>query len=282
MGRLPTRAEIERARERVADHRLPVHTSSIAFQVLVGLVPLVLLGFVLLDLLGLEDTWYTAVGPAVRARVSTPVYGAIDFSATEIFSSDPLGLLLLAGALLLWSLWRGVLAASAALNDIRGVREKRPWRRRAAITAGLALATGLCLVGAVLAMVVLPRVVRDGGAADVALSLLRFPVAAGLLGLCAALLLRYAGAERVDGAWATAGGATIVTGWIVLSLAFGFWVANVASYKTAFGNLAVFLVLAAYVLSASAVFLLGAELDELGRSAAAARGGKRRGRRARR
>jgi uncharacterized BrkB/YihY/UPF0761 family membrane protein len=55
-------------------------------------------------------------------------------------------------------------------------------------------------------------------------------------------------------------------GWLLLSLAFGFWVTNVASYKGAVGNLAVFLVLTAYVLGASAAFLIGVEIDEAGRA----------------
>jgi len=260
---LPDREQLRTLRARAPEHRLGVHASSIAFQVLVGLVPLALLGIALLGAFGLESTWYDSVGPELRRRLSLPVYGAIDFSVTEIFTSAGWSLIAFAGALLVWQLWRGVLAASAALNDIRETRETRPLLRRTLVTLTLAVVVGVCLIGATLTMVVASRVAGEG-TSGLLVSLARFPLALVLVGVSVGLLLRYAGATSHGGGWASVGSVVIVVGWILLSLGFGWWVTSVADYKSAFGNLAVFLVLAAYVLAASAIFLLGAELDELG------------------
>lgn len=252
---------IERARDVGAAaraHRLPTHAAAIAFRVLVALVPLVLLGTALLGTLGLEDVWRDTIAPSLRDRLQAPTFVAIDFAVTEIFASPSGTLLALATGLLLWELSRGVRAVSVALNEIHGVEEHRPWPTVLWVTAGLAVAVGLCLIGAVLAMVV-------GGRAGLLLAVLRFPVAILLLGLAVGLLLRYAPAERPEPRWASAGSAAIVLGWLVLSLGFGVWVGRIASYQSAVGNLTAFLVLTTYVLGLSAVFLAGVEIDEAAR-----------------
>jgi len=50
-----------------------------------------------------------------------------------------------------------------------------------------------------------------------------------------------------------------------MSALFGLWSTSIASYKSASGNLAVFLVLTVYVWLSAAIFLVGVELDELAR-----------------
>ena len=265
--RVSLRPSLVRARpirRALRQHRLGTYAAAIAFRVLVGLVPLVILAVALLGALGLEGTWSDSIAPEVRDRVTQPVFDAIDYSVQQIFKSTRAGLIAFASLLLLWQLFRGVRATTVALNQIHDVEETRSGRRQLLTAIGLAVAVGACLVSATLVMVVGPRMTT--GAADVALSLLRWPLAVAILGLCVGLLVRYAPAERPDARWASIGSAVIVAGWLLLSLAFGFWVTSVASYKGAVGNLAVFLVLTAYVLGASAVFLIGVEIDEAGRS----------------
>jgi membrane protein len=266
-SRVSLRPALEHARpiyRALRQHRLGTHAAAIAFRVLVGLVPLVILAVALLGALGLEGTWSDSIAPEIRDRVTQPVFEAIDFSVKQIFESTRGGLIAFASLLLLWQLFRGVRAATVALNEIHDVEETRSGGRQLLTAFALAVAVGVCLVGATLVMVAAPRLTT--GAADIALSLLRWPVAVAILGLCVGLLVRYAPAERPDVRWASIGSAVIVASWLVLSLAFGFWVTSVASYKGAVGNLAVFLVLTAYVLGASAVFLIGVEIDEAGRS----------------
>jgi membrane protein len=241
-------------------HRLTTHATAIAFRLLVALVPLVLLGVALLGALGLESTWDNSIAPPLQERLSGPVFRAIDYSVQEIFRHSQLGLLAFASLLLLWQAMRGVRAVTNALNTIHEVEERRPWRRLTLVTLGLAVAVSLLVITATLVVIVAPRVHDD--VLHVLFGLGRWPVAVVLLGVAVGLLVRYAPAEHPDVKWASAGSATIVAGWLLLSLGFGFWVTVVANYKSAVGNLASFLVLTAYVLATSAVFLVGAELDE--------------------
>jgi membrane protein len=250
-------------------HDLPTFTSALAFRVLVSLVPLALLGLALLGAFGLEGVWRDELGPTVEKRVTREVYEAIDSSVERIFRTSSLGLIVFASALLLWELSRAVRTAIKALNAIHDVKETRSARRLAAIDLGLSLVLAVCVVTSMLLVAVLPRLV-DGGA-SIAASLGAWLAAAVLLGIAAGMVVRYAPAERPSARWASTGSLLIVGTWIVASLLFGWWAGSVASYKTAVGTLLVFLLLTAYVLVSSAIFLVGVELDELTRSKAHAR-----------
>lgn len=242
-------------------HRLTTHATAIAFRLLVALVPLTLLGVALLGELGLRDVWRDSIAPELRHRFTAPVFRAIDYSAAEVFRSPKLGLIAFASLLLLWEATRAVRAVTNALNEIHDVEERRPWWRLTLVTLGLAVATSALTLGATLVVLVAPRAV-SGGALEVAFRIGRWPAAVVLLGVAVALLVRYSPAEHPEPRWASAGSAAIVSGWLLLSLGFGFWVTRVASYRSAVGTLAAFLVLTAYVLALSAVFLVGVELDE--------------------
>jgi membrane protein len=245
-------------------HSLSAHTGAIAFRLLVALVPLVLLGLALLGALGLEDVWRDSLAPAVQERVSSPVFTAIDYSVEEIFASGSAGLLAFASLLLLWELTRAVRAVTLGLNAIHDVGETRSRGRLVVTTLALAVACGVGVVGSLLSVIVVPRLGVEG-VAHVLLTILAWAVAVALLGVVVGLLVRYAPAEQPSASWASAGSALVVGTWVIASLAFGWWAGSVANYKSAVGSLTVFLLLTAYVLVSAGIFLIGVEVDELGR-----------------
>lgn len=248
-----------------ADHGLATHAAALAFRVLVALVPLTLLGIALLGALDLRDVWGDEVAPELESRLQLQVFTGFDYVVNDIFDRQSLALIALAAGLVLWHTARGVRTVSRALNTIHEVEDTRSWARLTLVTVSLSVAVGACLIAATLVTIV-------GGRLGWIAATLRWPVAIVLLGLAVALLVRYAPAEHPDPKWASAGSAVIVAGWILLSVGFGIWVRDVASYQSAIGSLFAFLVLTAYVLGLSAVFLIGVELDETLRTSAARSG----------
>ena len=248
-------ARADPIREAYVEHGLATHAPAIAFRVLVAFVPLVLLGVALLGAFGLEDVWGNEIAPTLEERLQPRVFEAVDRIVESIMSRPTGGLIAFASALLLWETARGVRAVTRALNTIHGVEERRSPRRVALTTLWLSFAVGALLVAAAFVAIV-------GGRIDVVTSILRWPVAAVLLGVAVALLVRYAPAEQPAPKWASVGSGIIVSGWLLLSAAYAIWVRYVASYDTATGALLGFLVLTAYVLGVSAVFLIGVEVDE--------------------
>lgn len=242
-------------RDAYVEHGLATHAAAIAFRVLVALVPLALLGLALLGAFGLDGVWDDELAPALEERLQLQVFAGVDYVANDILDRPTVTVIALAGALLVWELTRGIRAVTRALNQIHGVEDDRPWWKVALVTVALAVAVGGALIAATL-------VVVAGGRLGWVAATLRWPAGVLLLGLAVGLLVRYAPAEHPEPRWASAGSGLVVAGWLLLSAGFGVWVRDVASYRSATGSLLAFLVLTAYVLALSAVFLVGVELDE--------------------
>jgi membrane protein len=240
---------------------LLTYASAIAFRGIVALVPLALLGLGLLGALGLQDVWADTLAPALESRFTTPVYVGIDYSVERILASGTAGLIAFAAALLLWDLVWAVGAVMSALNRIHDVEERRSSQRRLLVRLWLAAVVGACLIGAALVVLAAPKL--GGGALDLLLGIGRWIVSVTLLGLAVGLLFRYAPAERPQAKWASAGSALVIASWVVASVLFRLYVDTVADFETAIGSLTVFLVLTAYVLTSSMIFVVGAQLDEL-------------------
>lgn len=257
------RATAQDVAECFAEHGLLTYASAIAFRTLVALVPLTLLGLALLGVFGLEDVWKDTIAPALKGHLTQPVFNGIDFTATQIFTTDTWSLIALSIALVIWDMTWAVNVVTQALNRIHDVEERRSKPRRAAVAAGLGLAVVLCLIAAVLVQSVAPSV--TDGALDTLLSILRWPVAILFLWVAVTLLFRYAPAEKPDFRWASGGSFLVIGTWLVASALFRAWATEVADFKSATGSLTVFLLLTAYVLASSTIFLIGAQLDELAR-----------------
>ena len=170
-------------------------------------------------------------------------------------------MILFASALVIWDLTLALAAIMEALNRIHEVEEKRSFVRRALTALVLAVVSGVCLVGSILILSAAPR--ARGDVTHFVLGVGRWLVGALLLMFVVAIVMRFAPAERPEKRWASVGSILVIAVWIVASLLFKLWVQNVADFKSATGSLTVLLFLSWYVFVSSAIFLVGAQVDEL-------------------
>jgi membrane protein len=247
-------------KEAIGRNRLGLYASAIAYRFIVAAIPLILLGLALLSAFGLRSTWTNSIRPAVDPHVQQPVANAIDFTVERIFSGDSAGLIAFAGALVLWNLTLAVTVVMEALNQVHEVEEKRSFLHRALVAVALAVGVGVMIVCALLVMSAAPLI--GGGTLHLVFGLGRWLVAPLLVIVAVTLLFRFAPAERPETEWASAGSTFVVLVWLVTTAVFFWWV-TVANYKSATGNLTVLLTIALYVFVTSAIFLFGAQLDEL-------------------
>ena len=268
-GRRPRRDLVRDLRRRFSEHELPIYASAIAFRGLIAVIPLALLGLGLLSALGLQDTWHNSIAPAIQPKVLPAVYDAINASVDKIFSSSSAGLIVFAAALTIWDLSLGMYAVMRVLNRVHDVEEKRSTLRRAAIAVGLAVGVGACVIVSVLLMVIAPRA---NGSWHVLFGILRWLLAPLVLGLAIGLVVRFAPAQKPDARWASAGSLLVIVVWIVATLLFKLWVTYVANFKSAVGSLTGLLLVTAYFFVSAAIFIVGAELDELLRKETRGRG----------
>lgn len=250
-------------------HGLLDHASAIAFQVLKSTIPLTLLGVAILGASGEQRIWRKTIAPALEAHLERATFHAIDVGVQKIFSSNSTGLMAFAALLVLWYVSGGVRAVMGAITQIYEVEDDRPWFVRYPLSFGLAGAIVVGLLGALLVLAV-GSSLANGGALGVVVGIARWVLAIVLLGVTLGVLVRFAPAEHRAKRWAGAGAAVVIGTWIVASLIFELFVSHVANFKTATGQLTVFLVLIGYVYTSSIILLVGVEIDELLREDATA------------
>lgn len=251
-----------------AKHGLLDHASAIAFAVLKALVPLTLLGLAVLGAVGERRVWKETILPKLASHVQPATAHALDVAVEKIFSTDPTGLIVFASILALWYVSGSVRGVMTATNVIYGCEETRSWRTRYPLSVALAAGIALCVIGAVLAVLAAPTLVRHG-ALEVGVAIGRWVVAVVLLALAVALLMRFAPVEPRSKTWVSGGSVLVILAWVAASMIFQLLVTEVLNFKTATGSLGVFLVLTGYVYTSSIIFLVGVELDELLREDAA-------------
>jgi membrane protein len=245
-----------------AKHELLDHASSIAFAVLKALVPLALLGLALLGAAGEQRVWEQTIFPVIQSHVQAATAHAIDVAAVKIFSTNSAGLIVFASLLTLWYVSGSVRGVMSSTNTIYGCEETRSWKQRYPTSLGLAAAITLCLVGAILVVLVAPTLARHG-ALQVVVGIGRWVVAIGLLALAIGLLMRFAPVEPRPNTWVSGGSILVILAWVAATLIFQLLVTTLLNFKTATGNLGVFLVLCGYVYTSAIIFLVGVEVDEL-------------------
>jgi membrane protein len=241
-------------------HNLLTYTAAIAFQALVALVPLTLLGLALLGVAGLRDEWTSEIAPGIHGRVTPPVFHAIDSTVRRIIDSGGAGVIALALLLSLWYLAAAVRAVMEALNKIHDVEDRRPWWRRLLLAVGLAVVCGLAILSSALVVALGPRA---GGAMSILFGAGRWLIAIALLGLAVGILVRAGPAEHPQPRWASAGSLLVIAFWICASVVFRFWVTSVADFRSPVGSLTGLLLITGYLYSSAAIFLVGVQLDEL-------------------
>jgi membrane protein len=247
-------------KDALVENRVLTYASAVSYRCLVATIPLILLGLALLGAFGLQSTWTKSIRPAIDPHVEQPVARAIDFTVQQILTGSSTGVLVFAVLWLLWNFTFAVMTIMEALNQIHDVRERRPFGRRLGTAVLLGAAVGILLVLAILVMSAAPLV--GGSVLHLIFGIGRWLAAPALLVVTVTLLFRFGPAERPETEWASAGSMLVVLVWLVTTAVFVWWI-SVANYKSATGNLTVLVTISAYVFVTSAIFLLGAQLDEL-------------------
>ena len=240
---------------------------------LVALVPLTLLGLALLGAFGLEDVWQQQLAPPLQHHLTHATYNAINSGVRKIFHQDSAGLIAFAGVLTIWNVSGLVRACMRALNAIYEQKETRSTLRRFGTSLWLGIAITICLIGAVLAVTAGRSIGGGEGVLDALLLIVRWAFAISALALAIGLLVHFAPTERRAVRWVGLGTIFVVVAWIAMSLVFAWYVGSVANFKTAAGQLTVFLVLTTYAYASSITFLVGVQADELMRKGSRRRGG---------
>jgi len=249
------------------ENDLLTFASATSFQIVTALVPTLMFAFGLLGFLSLDGVWRNELGPDIKPNVSHQAFAVIDDAVTKALTQQQLFWLTIGFAIALWQLSGAVRAVMGALNRVHRVEPQRSWKQRMLVSFALAVALGACWLLAI-AAVLLGPLVYDGVPPLVGalLFVVRWSIAGVLLLLGVALVLRFAPEPEQPAKWVTRGTLLIVSGWVVMSIGFGVYLRDIASYGSIFGSLATVVVLGAYLYLSAIVFLGGVQVDALARS----------------
>jgi membrane protein len=169
----------------------------------------------------------------------------------------------------LWSASGYIGAFMRASNAIYDIDEGRPiWKTlpmRVGLTVLLMLMTAVSAIGVTISGGLARQVGKTIGVGSTAVdvwNIAKWPVLLLIVGLMFAVLYWAAPNVKQPGfKWITPGGALAVTGWVIASLAFAFYVANFGSYNKTYGALAGPIVFLVWLWISNVVILLGAELN---------------------
>jgi membrane protein len=174
--------------------------------------------------------------------------------------------LLVAIAIAIYGASKGAAAVVTALNVAYEVEETRGFIAKTALSLAMTvgmiavvLAAALAISGFAFIEHLLPF---SSSVVHTALQILFLVLAACVIGLCLALIYRYA-PNRPDAPWAwiTPGSAAATILWLIASLGFGLYVSNFGNYNATYGSLGGVVVFLTWLYLTAYIILMGGELN---------------------
>lgn len=244
---------------------LLVEAGALAFRILVTLIPAALFAIGLAGFLGLEEAWRQDAAPDLKRNIPPASFEFIDQAVTKVLTSKNVFWVTLGAMIAIWEASAVVRGAGKILNRIYDVEEERSLRTVVLSSLPLA-ALGIALLLAAIVVVrfgalLVSDVLGDALIAEVISFLVRWSIAAALLFALIGVTLRIAPQIERPDSRISFGAGVIVVSWLVTTFLFAFYLENLASYASFFGNLATVFVLAEYLYMTAFIFITGVAVD---------------------
>lgn len=165
----------------------------------------------------------------------------------------------------LWSANAGMKAIFDALNVVYQEEEKRGFLKLNAISLGFTLAGMALLALSLGAMVILPRALEAVGMPaqiETWASALRWPILLLVIAIATSVVYRYGPSrDRAQWRWVSWGAAFAAIFWLIASLLFSWYAANLGKFNETYGSLGAAIGFMLWLWVSAIVLLVGAELD---------------------
>jgi len=263
---------VGRYAKQILDDDVPGLAAELAYRFMFATFPFAIF---VVALSGFMASWLGMANPgdriigAIGNSLPPDLIGPVTTQLDDLLAHTEPQLLSVGALVTLYAAVGGINTLMKAMNRAYGVPETRPLPRRMALAALLTVLGGVAVVVSFVAVVggtlASERLIDEIGLSGVwpALSLLRWPAAFLLLVAAVAALLRYAPNFRTPWRWAVAAAAAFAVVWLVVTYAFGLYVARFATYDATYGALAGVIVLMLWFYLTAFVLLCAAELAAL-------------------
>ena len=196
--------------------------SAMAFRVVLALVPFLLFLLAMLGFLDLEEVWRSDVAPEVKKNASDVAFQLIDDTVRQVLDQRQAWWLTVGLALTLWELSAATRVTMVALDRMYGYPRRRGLLELLPRSLALGAAMGVCVVGAIAIVRFGPLLTGDvDGVLAVLSFLVRWLLAAAVLGLGVGLIVRFGPATPQPVPWVSLGTGLVLAAWVLTSIAFG-------------------------------------------------------------
>lgn len=242
---------------------LLTYASAIAFQIILALAPFLLLLVGLLGFFHLDSVWSSNIAPDVKANVSPAAFSLIDDTVRNVLGTKRLFWVTGGLVLAIWEISGAVRAVMGALDGIYGVDLERSLKERLFTSLWLSAAVGALIVAAAAVVRFVPILLGDSvpGALAAVLFVARWGMGAVLLAGAVGLLVRHCPRCHQPLPWVSFGTGLVIVAWTLMSIGFGLYLSEIASYGSIFGQLATFFVTGGYIYYSAVAFLGGLQVD---------------------
>ena len=240
-----------------------------AYYFFLSLFPLLLFLAPMLGLFGNKERTFTMVLDQARGAVPADAFGIVEQVVRDVVLAPGAPGVMSVGALL--ALWAGSNIFSAlmdALNTAYGVKETRPFWKRKLIAVACVIGAGAVLVSATIILIAggdLVDAVADriglGTAARTVWKVAPPVFALAALVAIAWVIYYFLPNVKQNRRQVLAGAVAATVLWIVVTLAFRFYVQNFGSYNKTYGAIASVIVLLTWMYLTMLVVLTGGELN---------------------
>ena len=276
---------LKRAFANFRAHEMTDRAAALTYYAMMSLFPAMLLGITLLGLFGQQSIVTDASDYVLKNGADPATAAVIRQTLQKVIDSSggALGFALVLSVVLALNGASGAFgAAGRAVNAVYGVEDERSFVKHKLADLGATLLV-IVLFAIVLISLFLGGGIAEsvfgtvglGSTASTVWSIVRWPVALVAAMIAYALVYGLAPAtvpRKVR--WISPGAASGVVLWIVLSIAFTFYIKNFSIYGAAYGAFGAAIVLLLWLYVSANAFLFGAELNaELERSEKAGRHG---------
>ena len=205
---------------------------------------------------------------ALRPVAPTEVIAFLEEQLRRLSNADSGGILTLGILGAVWSSSAAVVAIIGSLNRAYDIEEGRPWWKVRLTAIGLTVALALLVVLSLSLIVAGPTVAERlssslgfGPVFEWSWKILQWPLAFFLVSTALGLVYYFAPDAEQDWVWITPGAIAGTILWVVVSLAFKFYVANFGNYNATYGATGAVIVLLLWFYLSGLAILVGAEMN---------------------
>ena len=198
----------------------------------------------------------------------TDVLDMITKQLHEISGQNAGGLLTLAFLVTIWSSSGAVVSMCTTLNTAYDITEGRPWWKVRLVAIGLTVGLSFFILTSLALVLVGPAAAEKlaesaglGAAFKWTWWVAQWPLVFVLVATAIAMLYYFAPDARQEWIWITPGSVLATSLWVLVSLAFKFYVANFGAYTETYGVIGAVMVLLLWFYLSGVAILLGAELN---------------------